>query len=239
MAAGYVSVDTIYEEEGKEKQDVKNDYISVEENAMVELDIKKSRFIGMAFHVESDDEVHTIIGNLKKSNKNAKHVAYAFILGENYSVAKNNDDGEPAGSAGAPIFEALKHAHVTNSLVAVVRYFGGIELGKSRLTRVYNTVAVGALNEAKKYKMVYCNEVEIKVPYSNYGSVNKLFSDSNVHIIEQRNDESMPLIKIAVPVKTSEKIMNNIRARTRGAGIVNKYGTGFYKFDYKETITES
>ena len=78
---GYVNVDTIYEEEGKEKQEVKADYSSVEEMAMVEIVVKKSRFIGMAFHVESDDDVHTIIGNLKKSNKNAKHVAYAFILG--------------------------------------------------------------------------------------------------------------------------------------------------------------
>ncbi len=235
---GYVSVDEIYDEEGQEKQEVKNDYISVEETAIVEIDVKKSRFIGMAFHVESDDDVHQIIGNLKKSNKNAKHVAYAYILGETSDVAKNNDDGEPAGSAGAPIFEAIKKSNLTNTLVAVVRYFGGIELGKSRLTRVYNAVAIGALNEAKKYKMVYCNEVEIKVSYQNYGAVNKLFSDDNVHIIEQKNDESMPVIKIAVPVNSSERLVDSIRARTRGAGVVSKYGTGFYKFEYKTSVTE-
>ncbi len=236
--SGYVNVDTLYEEQGKEKVEIKNDYYSIEETAMVELDIKKSRFIGLTFHVESDDDVHKIIGNLKKSNKNAKHVAYAYVLGEKYSIAKNNDDGEPAGSAGAPIFEALKQANLTNSLVAVVRYFGGVELGKSRLTRVYNATAVGAINESKKFKMVFCNEVEIKVPYSNYGSVSKLFSDSSVHIIEQKNDESMPFIKIAVPVKSSEKILDNIRAKTRGAGIISKYGTGFYKFEYKGIVSE-
>lgn len=235
---GYVNVDTIYEEEDKEKVEIKNDYSSVEEMSVVELDMKKSRFIGMAFHVESEDDVHMIIGNLKKSNKNAKHVAYAFVLGETYSVAKNNDDGEPAGSAGAPIYEAIKQIHVTNTLVAVVRYFGGVELGKSRLTRAYNNVAIGALNEAKKYKMIFCNEVEIKVSYQNYGSVNKLFSDGSVHIIEQKNDEAMPVIKIAVPVKASEKIISSIRARTRGAGSIQKYGTGFYKFPYKTTYTE-
>lgn len=235
---GYVSVDTIYEEEGKVQQEIKNDYISVEQMIPVEMIMKKSRFIGMAFHVENDDEVHTIIGNLKKSNKNAKHVAYAFVLGEDYSVAKNNDDGEPAGSAGAPIFEAIKQAKLTNTLVAVVRYFGGVELGKSRLTRVYNAVAAGACNEAKKFKMVFCNEVEIKVSYQNYGGVNKLFSDNNVHIIEQKNDESMPVVKIAVPVKASEKLISSIRARTRGAGSISNYGTGFYKFEYKgeETV---
>lgn len=235
---GYVSVDTIYEEEGKVQQEVKNDYISVEQMIPVEMIIKKSRFIGMAFHVESDDDVHSIIGNLKKSNKNAKHVAYAFILGEDYSVAKNNDDGEPAGSAGAPIFEAIKQSKLTNTLVAVVRYFGGIELGKSKLTRVYNAVAAGACNEAKKFKMVFCNEVEIKVSYQNYGSVSKLFTESQIHIIEQKNDESMPVVKIAVPVKASEKLMSSIRARTHGAGQIQTYGTGFYKFEYKgeETV---
>lgn len=235
---GYVNVDTIYEEEGKEKVEIKNDYTSVEEMSVVELVMKKSRFIGMAFHVESDDDVHMIIGNLKKSNKTAKHVAYAYVLGETYNVAKNNDDGEPAGSAGAPIYEAIKQMHLTNTLVAVVRYFGGVELGKSRLTRVYNNVAVGALNEAKKYKMVFCNEVEIKVSYQNYGSVNKLFSDGSVYIIEQKNDEAMPVIKIAVPVKASEKIISSIRAKTRGAGSIQKYGTGFYKFAYKSNFME-
>ena len=235
---GYVSVETIYEEEGKEKVEIKNDYTSVEEMSVVELVMKKSRFIAMAFHVESDDDVHMIIGNLKKSNKNAKHVAYAYVLGEKYDIAKNNDDGEPAGSAGAPIYEALREIHLTNTLVAVVRYFGGIELGKSRLSRAYNNVAIGALNEAKKYRMVFCNEVEVKVSYQNYGSVNKLFADGSVHIIEQKNDESMPIIKIAVPVKASEKMISSIRARTRGAGSIQKYGTGFYKFPYKANFED-
>lgn len=235
---GYVNVDTIYEEEENGKIEIKNDYTSVEEMSVVELVMKKSRFIGMAFHVESDDDVHMIIGNLKKSNKGAKHVAYAYVLGETYNVAKNNDDGEPAGSAGAPIYEALRQARITNTLVAVVRFFGGIELGKGRLTRVYNNVAVQAIDAAKKYTMVFCNEVEIKVSYQNYGSVNKLFTDTNVHIIEQRNDESMPLMKIAVPVKASDKLIASIRARTRGAGSIQKYGTGFYKFPYRSLAEE-
>ena len=67
----YVDIDTLYEEEGQEKVEVKDDYISVEETAIVEMTVKKSRFIGLAFHVESDDQVHEIVANLRKSNKNA------------------------------------------------------------------------------------------------------------------------------------------------------------------------
>lgn len=239
MVQGFKNIDELYDEaENGVAQEVKNDYNSVYETVPVEMIVKKSRFIGLAFHVESDDDVHKIIGDLKKSNKNAKHIAYAYILGETYDVAKNNDDGEPAGSAGAPIFEAIRKGHLTNTLVAVVRFFGGVELGKGKLTRTYNSVALGALNEAKKFKMVYCNMIEIKVSYQNYGAVNKLFSDSNVKIIEQVNDESMPVVKIAVPVKASESLIESIRARTRGAGIVSKYGTGFYKFEYNQVITE-
>lgn len=234
----YVDIDTLYEEEGQEKVEVKDDYISVEETAIVELTVKKSRFIGLAFHVETDDQVHEIVANLRKSNKNAKHVCYAYILGEKQTVAKNSDDGEPAGSAGAPIFEAIRQYKLTNTLVVVVRYFGGIELGKSRLTRVYNGVAAGALAEAKKFKMVYCNEIEIKVSYQNYGSVSKLFSESSVHIIEQTNDESMPILKIAVPFNASDQIINSVREKTRGAGIINKYGMGFYKFPYNIVVSE-
>ncbi len=234
----YVDIDTLYEEQGQEKVEQKEDYISVEETAVVEVTVKKSRFIALAFHVESDDKVHEIVANLRKSNKNAKHVCYAYILGEKQTVAKNSDDGEPAGSAGAPIFEAIRQYKLTNTLVVVVRYFGGIELGKSRLTRVYNGVAAGVLAEAKKFKMVYCNEVEIKVSYQNYGAVSKLFTESSVHIIEQKNDESMPILKIAVPMNASEKIINSVREKTRGAGIITKYGTGFYKFPYKITTTE-
>lgn len=235
---GYVKLDEVIEEAGKEKVEIKNDYISIEEMSPVELVVKKSRFIGMAFHVQDENEAHQIIGSVRKSNKNATHVCYAYALGETINVAKNNDDGEPAGSAGAPIFEAIKQSHLTYTLVVVVRYFGGTELGKGKLTRVYNATAIGAINNAKKFKMVFCNELEIKVPYSSYGSVSKLFTDNSVKIIEQKNDESMPLIKIAVPAKASERLLEGIRSKTRGASQINKYGTGFYKFEYKVVIGE-
>ena len=143
---GYVKLDTIIEEAGTEKVEIKNDYISVEEMVPVELVIKKSRFIGMAFHVKDENEAHQIVGNVRKSNKNAAHVCYAYALGETVTVAKNNDDGEPAGSAGAPIFEAIKQSHLTFILVVVVRYFGGIKLGAGGLVRAYSKTAGSLFN---------------------------------------------------------------------------------------------
>lgn len=238
MAENFSKVEDIYESFNEKKEEIKRDYVSVKELSMVEMDVKKSRFIAVAAHAESEEDAHQFIGNLKKSNKNAKHIAYAYLLKEDYSIAKSNDDGEPAGSAGNPIFEALRLWNVTNTVVAVVRYFGGKELGKGRLTRVYNAVATAVLNAAPKFRMMYCNEIEIKVSYQNYGAVNKLFSDSDVHIIEQKNDEQMPVMKIAVPVNASERITQSIKAKTRGAGVVMKYGTGYYRFAYEGNEAE-
>ena len=130
-------------------------YVVVSEISMVETTVKKSRFIGVTFPVENLDDVKEALGSLKKSNKDAKHIAYAYLLGEDFSIARNNDDGEPAGSAGAPIYQAIREKKVTNVLVAVVRYFGGIELGKSRLTRTYYSAALNAIINARKNKMIY------------------------------------------------------------------------------------
>ena len=202
-----------------------------------ELIINKSRFIGIKKELSWEQDIENTLKEIRQEHKNATHICYAYVYSIDKVLEKCSDDGEPKGTAGAPIMGVIKKRGAKNTLVIVVRYFGGIELGKSRLTRVYNAVAAGVLNEAKKFKMVYCNEVEIKVSYQNYGAVNKLFTESNVHIIEQKNDESMPIMRIAVPVKASEKLIASIRAKTRGAGAINKYGNGFYKFPYKNGET--
>mgnify|MGYP003317228374 CR=1 FL=1 len=108
---------------------------TVEEMSMVQMEVDKSRFIAVLASVKDAQDIRMLMHSLKTSNKDAKHIAYAYRLGEDYSVAKYNDDGEPGGSAGIPIYEAIKKSNLTNVLLAVVRYFGGVELGKSRLTR--------------------------------------------------------------------------------------------------------
>ena len=78
-------------------------YLVISDMSMVEATIKRSRFIAVAFPVSNLEQIKDALGSLKKSNKSAKHIAYAYLLGENYEIARNNDDGEPPGSAGASI----------------------------------------------------------------------------------------------------------------------------------------
>ena len=207
-------------------------YIVVSDIAMVETTVNKSRFIGVTFPVNNIDQVKEALGSLKKSNKDAKHIPYAYLLGEDFSVARNSDDGEPAGSAGAPIYQAIKEKKITNVLVAVVRYFGGVELGKSKLTRVYYSAAVNALNNARKNKMVYCGIFEMKVSYGDYGALGKVLTEKGFPIIEKNFDESMPMIKCAIPADTADRAIDEIRAKMKDSAQMIKVDNTYYRFPH-------
>ncbi len=205
-------------------------FVVVSDISMAETTVSKSRFIGVTFPVNTIDQVKEALGSLKKSNKDAKHIAYAYLLGSDFSVARNNDDGEPAGSAGAPIYQAIKEKRLTNVLVAVVRYFGGVELGKARLTRVYYSAALNALNNCRKNRMVYCGIFEMKVSYGDYGALGKALTEKGFPIIEKNFDESMPMIKCAIPADTADRAIDEIRSKMKDSAQMIKVDSAYYKF---------
>lgn len=211
-------------------EEKKNSYVSIEDKSMAEVDVNKSRFIAVAFHVETLDDVKKCLATLKKSNPKAAHIPYAYMLGSGYDIGKNSDDGEPAGSAGFPIYEAIKRHTLTNILVAVVRYFGGTELGKSKLTRTFGFVANEALRISTKFKMIYCNIFDMNVSYTNYASLGKILTEKNLPIIEKDYNESKPRIKFAVPVDVSSKFLDEIRSKIRESSTYSKVGNDFFKF---------
>ncbi|MCI5797328.1 MAG: YigZ family protein [Firmicutes bacterium] len=106
----------------------------------MQLEIKKSKFIGLYFPVKSQDEVVEILNNLKKEHKKATHICYAYRLTNPFSE-KAFDDGEPSGTAGKPILNVLQKQDKKDSLLVVVRYFGGIKLGAGGLVRAYSKTA--------------------------------------------------------------------------------------------------
>ena len=110
-----------------------------------EIVINKSRFIAYMFELQSLDDVKTNLEFLKKEYKKATHICYAYVFNINVVSEKCFDDGEPGGTAGYPILNVIKKRGVTNTLVAVVRYFGGIKLGAGGLTRAYTKAAATVL----------------------------------------------------------------------------------------------
>ena len=108
--------------------------------------INKSRFIAYKFDLETVEEIKDILNNLKKQHKKSTHICYAYVFNKDVVSEKCCDDGEPGGTAGYPILNVIKKKNLTNVLVAVVRYFGGIKLGAGGLTRAYTKATAGVLN---------------------------------------------------------------------------------------------
>lgn len=102
-------------------------------------EIKKSKFIGLYYEVESVDEVNEILKELKTEHKKARHMPYAYKIGP---LAKKSDDKEPSNTAGSPIYNMINTKNLDNVLIVVVRYFGGIKLGAGGLTRAYLEAAI-------------------------------------------------------------------------------------------------
>ncbi|MCQ2369425.1 MAG: YigZ family protein [Paludibacteraceae bacterium] len=106
---------------------------------------KGSKFLAFAHHVESVDEAKSIINKYKKEHHKARHVCFAYRIGENAEIYRGCDDGEPSGTAGKPILRQLETSNLTNSMIVVVRYFGGTLLGTGGLVRAYREAAADAL----------------------------------------------------------------------------------------------
>ena len=111
-----------------------------------ELEISKSKFIAYKKELTSLEEVKAFLLQLKKEHKKARHICYAYVYKNEVISEKCSEDGEPGGTAGYPILNVIKKKNLTNVMVAVVRYFGGIKLGAGGLTRAYTKACAGVLN---------------------------------------------------------------------------------------------
>lgn len=112
-----------------------------------ELEITKSKFIAYRLELTSLEQVKPFLENLKKEHKKARHICYAYVYNKETVNEKCSDDGEPGGTAGYPILNVIKKKNLTNTMVAVVRYFGGIKLGAGGLTRAYTKATAEVLKD--------------------------------------------------------------------------------------------
>ena len=153
-------------------------YSTVLSSASAEIVIEKSRFIGQSFHVEDLEETENIIKEVKKKYYDATHNCFAYIIGEDMSIAKASDDGEPSSTAGVPMLELLKKLNLTNTLVMATRYFGGIKLGASGLIRAYARTAKISLEANSIVNKDVFNRIILEIDYSLIGKMQK-FLDNN------------------------------------------------------------
>ena len=151
--------------------------VTINSNVNNELVIKNSKFIGYLYKVSSTEEIESLLQKTRKNHKDATHVCYAYRL-ENKE--KCSDDGEPSGTAGAPIMDVLEKNDITNVLAIVVRYFGGTLLGAGGLIRAYSKTIREALKLTTLEEIVFYNYYELKANYDDLKLLNALTKDLNV-----------------------------------------------------------
>ena len=141
---------------------------------------KGSKFLAFAYHVESEDDVKLHLSELRKKYFDARHHCYAYALGPSRSAFRMNDDGEPSGTGGKPIYGQLLSMDVTDILVVVVRYFGGVLLGTSGLTNAYKTAAREALEAATIEERTIDDLYQVKFKYEQMNDVMRILKEFKI-----------------------------------------------------------
>lgn len=170
---------------------------------------KGSKFIGFAFPVNSDTELKTALDKIKSEHPKATHHCYAFRMGLNGENYRANDDGEPSGSAGLPIYNQLLAHELTNILVIVVRYYGGTKLGVSGLVKTYKETAKITLEEAEIITKELETEIEIQFNFSQQNIIFTLLSKFDAKILNFEADENCTLtasVKTLLKENISDKL---------------------------------
>jgi uncharacterized YigZ family protein len=174
---------------------------------------KNSKFFGYAFPVQNEDLVKEHIEALKKQHHSARHWCYAYQFGtdENNLQFRANDDGEPNNSAGMPIYGQIQSFEVTNVLIVVVRYFGGVKLGVGGLINAYKTSAQMALESSKIVTRTINKNFEIIFDYKNMNKVMRVIKENNLKIVNQTLELNCK-IEISVRLKDADKTNNSFQS---------------------------
>lgn len=155
---------------------------------------KNSKFFGLAFPITSEEDVKPILEDLRKRHHSARHWCYAFQLGTDTVYYRANDDGEPNNSAGMPIYGQIQSFGVTNVLVVVIRYFGGVKLGVGGLISAYKISAQMALEASDIVERTVDIHYTLKFGYQNMNKVMRVIKEKNLDIISQKMEMDCEII---------------------------------------------
>lgn len=178
---------------------------------------KGSKFLAFAYPVKSIDEVKSHLEQLRKDYFDARHHCYAYILGPNKDAWRANDDGEPSGTGGRPIYGQLLSADLTDTLIVVVRYFGGILLGASGLANAYKTAARDAINNAEIIEKTINARYRLHFEYALMNDVMRIIKDYD--LTPQEQDFNLDC-RLTVEVRQSQSVrLYDTLAKIRGLEI--------------------
>ncbi|MBU3681576.1 MAG: YigZ family protein [Flavobacterium sp.] len=149
---------------------------------------KNSKFLGYAYPITSEDEIKSILVGLRKQHPNAVHFCYAYQLGTEQISYRANDDGEPSGSAGTPIYGQIQSYGITNVLLVIVRYFGGVKLGVGGLISAYKMAAQQTLESASVIEKTINVTYVVQFNYAQLNKVMRVIKEKKLTILNQKMD---------------------------------------------------
>lgn len=163
------------------------------QEAEFSLEIKRSKFIGRSYKKASPEEALAAVKEAKERYRDADHNCWAYRTGTTGEQARYADDGEPGGTAGPPILEVLKRSRVTNTLIVVSRFFGGIKLGAGGLARAYGDAAKGVLAESGLKDLRWTKRIRVSVPYNLLATLEKYAGQEGFETLSRDFQESVTL----------------------------------------------
>lgn len=200
-------------------------YLSVSGVASCERTVEKSRFISYTAHIESEEEARAFLADLREEHPLATHICYAFIADKTGNLIRFSDDGEPQGTAGMPILGVLKAKKLFETVVAVVRYFGGIKLGAGGLTRAYSASASEGLNAAEILTYDVCAEISVSVSYSEVKALTRFAEGKTV---TGKDYAERTAFTFRVRESEAEEFISEIRNELRGRAEIKEIGRGVF-----------
>ena len=196
-------------------------------NGTGEIVEKKSRFIGNVFRVENVSEAEDKIAEISKKYWDARHNCYAYVIGANSEITKCSDNGEPSGTAGKPILEVINGSGITNVLIIVTRYFGGVLLGTGGLVRAYTQAAQAGLAACEVGEMVYAQKLTVVVGYNMINNVQYYLGQNEINISDSRYEADVQF-DICVREKDVERIKDGLTQKTEGQITFIEGDKGYY-----------
>ena len=195
----------------------------VEKSGSAEVVRKKSRFLSVLLSVSDEKEAFFEIEKIKKEHYNARHNCFAFIVGKEPFTERFSDDGEPQGTAGKVILDVMKHNHLSNALIVVTRYFGGVLLGTGGLTEAYSSAAAEAVKSASLMQVLMGKQVTITLDYTDYGKIEYLIRDKGIPVMSSDFAEDVKVSVMTldeadpeISLMTSEMFVNKVTELTNG-----------------------
>ncbi|SDW43108.1 uncharacterized protein, YigZ family [Marininema mesophilum] len=202
-------------------------YTTVAGYSEAELHIQKSRFIAYVHRVDTEVEAQSFVQKITKMHREATHNCYAYVVREHGNLQRSSDDGEPAGTAGRPILEVIRNRGLTDTVIVVTRYFGGIKLGAGGLIRAYSSSAAAGLDQTPTFLWVLHSYVTITVDYHAMGKVEHDLRLSSYEMEATQYTDTVTF-PVWIPVGEERSLLDQIAEHTSGTAQVD-FGKQSYR----------